>query len=86
VRARLASWSPLVDYYDGYPALRCSTLMEWCVLDTHDTLTDMYKHLRSVDQIRAAIEATRLQVIAVGLGGNGVEARAIRPLDKRCAA
>ncbi len=86
VRARLARWSPLVDYYDAYPGLKRSILVEWCVLDTHDTLTDVYKHLRSVEEIRAAIEATGLRVVAAGLGGNGIEARGVRPLEDRCAA
>jgi SAM-dependent methyltransferase len=86
VRARLACWSPLVDYYDAYPALPRSILAEWAVLDTHDTLTDVYKHLRSVEQIRATLEAAGLCVLAASPGGNGVEARAIRPVEQRCAA
>lgn len=85
-RAWLARWSPLVDYFDAYPALPRPILEEWAVLDTHDTLTDVYKHLRSVEQIRSTLEAAGLRVVAAAPGGNGVEARAIRPVEQQCAA
>ena len=86
MRTRLAGWSPLVDYFDAYPCLPRPILAEWALLDTHDTLTDVYKHLRSVEQIRTALEVVGLEVISATPGGNGVEARAIRPTDERCAA
>ena len=85
-RVWLSRWSPLVDYFDAYPALPRRVLEEWAVLDTHDTLTDVYKHLRSVEQIRTTLESAGLRVLDVGRGGNGVEARAMRPAAERCAA
>ena len=54
------------------------TLEEWCVLDTHDTLSDMYKHLRTTNQISAALFAAGLQVVGMERAGNVVEARAVR--------
>ena len=55
-----------------------SKVSEWAVLDTHDTLTDQYKHLRKPDEIRAVLENLGLSDIEVERGGNGVEARARR--------
>jgi SAM-dependent methyltransferase len=79
-RTFLYRYSPLVDYYADYPQLPREILKQWCVLDTHDTITDVYKHLRSPEQIRNALESAGLEVVAVARGGNGVEARARRPL------
>jgi len=72
--------SPVVDYYEAYPELGTDLLSEWAVLDTHDTLTDRYKHLRGPDEIRGTLEGLGLSDIEVSIGGNGVEARARGPL------
>jgi hypothetical protein len=71
--------SPVIDYYDAYPELGPERLAEWARLDTHDALTDRYKHLRSADEIRAAMEAAGLSDIEVTEAGNGIEARGARP-------
>lgn len=84
-RRRLTRFSPLVDYFDAYPQLPRTILEQWAILDTHDTLTDRYKHLRSAEEIRATLEACGLEVEHCGLGGNGVEARAIRPSARKDA-
>ena len=76
LRKLLQRASPLVDYYDAYPQLGRELLSEWAVLDTHDTLTDRYKHLRSPEEIRDALVALGLRDVVVSVGGNGVEARA----------
>jgi SAM-dependent methyltransferase len=86
LRGYLRRLSPLVDYYDDYPQLGRDRLAEWSVLDTHDTLTDRYKHLRSVEQIREALERAGCERIRVEPGGNGVEARARRPVPGPAAA
>ena len=71
--------SPVFDYYDSYPELG-ARLEEWAYLDTHDGLTDYYKHLRTAAQIRARLEELDLHEIHVAEAGNGIEARARRPL------
>ena len=81
LRKYLGRVSPLVDYYDAYPELGTQLLSEWAVLDTHDTLTDQYKHLRKPNEIRAVLEQLGLADIEVERGGNGVEARARRARD-----
>lgn len=72
--------SPLVDYFDAYAQLGEELLMKWSLLDTHDTLTDRYKHLRSVEEIRRSLSSCGLIELEVHPGGNGVEARARKPL------
>ncbi len=78
VRAVWRRVSPVFDYYDSYPELGRG-LAEWALLDTHDGLTDYYKHFRTPGEIAAALTAARLEVLHSRPGGNGVEARARRP-------
>ena len=76
LRRYLRRVSPVVDYYEAYPELGVDLLSEWALLDTHDTLTDRYKHLRAPDEIRDTLVALGLANVEVSIGGNGVEARA----------
>lgn len=68
--------SPIVDYQDAYPQLGGELLRIWATLDTHDTLTDYYKHLRSVDEIREHLLQCGMENIEAYYAGNGLEARA----------
>lgn len=86
LRPYLLRHSPLIDYYEAYPQLGVKLLGEWAVLDTHDTLTDYYKHLRSVEEIERALRECGLVDLEVYYGGNGVEARARAPLAQVAAA
>ena len=70
--------SPVVDYQSAYPELGDELLKVWAILDTHDTLTDRFKHLRSAEQIRSYLSKAGMMDIEIQLGGNGVEARARR--------
>ena len=76
LRRYLSRVSPVVDYYEAYPELGTELLSEWALLDTHDTLTDRYKHLRGPDEIRDTLVSLGLSDVEVNVGGNGVEARA----------
>ena len=75
VRRWLAKYSPLVDYYGVLP-IAPKLLAEWAILDTHDTLTDHYKHLRSEAQIEQSLRECGFSSVQVWRGGNGIEARA----------
>ncbi len=70
--------SPVVDYQSAYPELGSELLKVWAILDTHDTLTDRFKHLRSAEQIRSYLSNAGMTDIETQLGGNGIEARARR--------
>ena len=74
-------WSPIVDYQDAYPTLGSKLLLEWAILDTYDTLTDHYKHLRSANEIERYLKNNGMKGIEIWHGGNGVEARAAKSSD-----
>jgi SAM-dependent methyltransferase len=71
--------SPVVDYHYAYAQLGEQRLYEWAVLDTHDTLTDRYKHFRSADEIESALRSFGMTNIKTTYAGNGVEASAWKP-------
>ena len=77
-RRLFRSVSPVLDYYDRHPELGPVRLAEWARLDTHDALTDRYKHFRDAGQIRSALELAGMSAIEVAEAGNGIEARARR--------
>jgi len=76
LRSKFLNVSPLVDYHDAYPQLEPKMMREWSILDTHDTLTDVYKHLRSVEEIKTHLISCGMTDIVASYGGNGVEAKA----------
>ncbi len=66
--------SPLVVYYQGHPQFNDDLQREWSLLDTHDSLTDFYKRLRTNKQIASTFESLGIRNIHCVYGGNGVEA------------
>jgi 2-polyprenyl-3-methyl-5-hydroxy-6-metoxy-1,4-benzoquinol methylase len=79
-RQALLRVSPVLDYHDQYGELGTRLLYAWAVLDTHDSLTDRYKHKRTTDQIAQTLQNLGLVRIESRYGGNGVEARACAPV------
>jgi 2-polyprenyl-3-methyl-5-hydroxy-6-metoxy-1,4-benzoquinol methylase len=76
----LSRFSPLLTYFKAFPELNDQLQYEWAELDTHDSLTDWFKHLRTPRQIRRALEQLGATDIWVDTGGNGIEARCRRPV------
>lgn len=76
MRSNLGRVSPLVDYYGTYHTLDDKLLSEWAILDTHDMLTDHYKHFRSLEDIKEYLNSCGLVQIDVREGGNEIAARA----------
>ena len=76
----LSRVSPVLTYYHALPELDDRMQYEWAELDTHDSLTDWYKHVRTRRGIRNALIALGASDISVELGGNGIEARCRKPL------
>lgn len=68
--------SPIIDYHDAYPQLGVKLLKEWAILDTHDNLTDRYKHLISMSQFESLLAESGFIDIVIKIGGNGLEASA----------
>ena len=85
IRKYFIRLSPIVDYHDAYPQLGPKLLKIWAALDTHDTLTDYYKHLRSAEEISAHLQKCGMVDIETVYAGNGVEARAQKPVASNIA-
>ncbi len=73
-------FSPLRFYYPDLPLKDRAMHYEWSLLDTHDSTTDYFKHLRGPEAIRATLESLGAEQIKVEIGGNGVEAWCVKPL------
>lgn len=69
--------SPLLTYFHCYD-LTDEMHRQWALLDTHDALTDWYKHKRTKGQIQGTLQWLGGTDIACAYGGNGVEARCRR--------
>lgn len=63
-------------YYVQFPDLDPRIVRELNELDTHDTLTDFYKHRRTLAEIRDCLKSLNLKDVECWEEGNGVEARA----------
>jgi 2-polyprenyl-3-methyl-5-hydroxy-6-metoxy-1,4-benzoquinol methylase len=79
-RAVVGRISPVLTYHHLFPELDDELQREWALLDTHDYLTDWYKHFRSRSQIRRVLSDTGGTNIHANYGPYVVEARAQRPL------
>ena len=75
----LSRISPLLTYFQAHPQLDDALQYQWALVDTHDALTDYYKHFRNEVQIRDALSRLGAEGVWVTRGGNGVEARCRRP-------
>jgi len=71
--------SPVMTYMSHFPKISREEQYQFSKLDSYDSLTDYYKHLRTPSQIRKELESLGAKDIYVTKGGNGVEARAIKP-------
>jgi len=67
--------SPLIHFIYVFPDKDYNFHLEICKLDTYDSLTDYYKHLRTPAQIKNTLESLDAKNIWINEGGNGVEAR-----------
>lgn len=74
----LSRISPVQAYYHALPELSDEQQREWAMLDTHDTLTDWYKHFRTRKQLYDLLHKLGAAKIWCEKGGNGIEARAMR--------
>ena len=70
----LRRMSPVHFYYPDINLRDRQMYYEWALLDTHDALTDFYKHRRNPNQIRKLLEEIAATDIVVEIGGNGIEA------------
>jgi 2-polyprenyl-3-methyl-5-hydroxy-6-metoxy-1,4-benzoquinol methylase len=71
---------PIVYFENEVIGLNEELRDEWSVLDTFDSLTDWYKHRRSPREIELLLTRSGLVDIVCFKGGNGVVARARKPI------
>ena len=76
----LSRLNPIVNYYPHFGLRDRDMYYEWMLLDTHDAMTDVFKHRRTMKQIRNFLNTLNAENIEVTHGGNGVEASCQKPL------
>jgi len=79
VRSVVHRLLPVMSYYSMYPQLSERDQREWALLDTHDSLTDEFKHSRNKQKITEILSSLGARDICCEYGGIGVEARARKP-------
>jgi len=79
LQALLSRLSPVQAYYHSLPELNDELQREWAMLDTHDTLTDWYKHFRTRGQVERLLTRLGAHPVWCERGGNGIEARGMKP-------
>jgi hypothetical protein len=78
LRSLLSRVSPVVSYYGVLSGLSDSQQTEWAQLDTFDSLTDWFKHFRTIASIRGSLSRLGLVDIECYEEGGVVVARARR--------
>jgi hypothetical protein len=68
--------SPIVKHHDAFTILALELLYILVMLDTHDTLRDHYKYLRSAEEIESTFCKGGIMDIETVYSDNGVETRA----------
>lgn len=76
----LSRLNPIVNYYPHFGLRDRQMYYDWMLLDTHDAMTDVYKHRRTPDGLRKTLDALGATRIVVATGGNGVEAYCEKPV------
>ena len=71
----LSRISPVHSYYFAYPQLSHEDQYKWALLDTHDSLTDWYKHLRFKGQILKLLRSIGGKEIYCEYSSHGIDAR-----------
>lgn len=82
----LSRLNPVVNYYPHFGLKDRGMYYEWMLLDTHDAMTDVYKHRRTRGSIERFLLSIGAEEVVVSHGGNGVEASCRKPLAARGAA
>jgi hypothetical protein len=72
VQNQIPRFVPLDNYASSFG------LHQWAILDTQDTLTNHFKHLKSAEEIQDILHSCGMVDIQTIYAGNGVEARAIK--------
>lgn len=77
----LSKLSPLQTAYH-HPELNDELQYRWALLNTHDALTDWYKHSRTKGQLERTLVKLGAERVEAHPGGNGVVGRCRRPAER----
>jgi SAM-dependent methyltransferase len=75
----LSRLNPVVNYYPHFGLRDRDMYYEWMLLDTHDAMTDVYKHRRTARGLDRFLRSVGAEEVRVWHGGNGVEASCRKP-------
>ena len=76
----LSRVTPIVNYYPHFGLRDREMYYEWMLLDTHDAMTDVYKHRRTSTELRLFLDSLQAEGIRTVHAGNGVEVICRKPL------
>lgn len=79
LRSVICRISPILSYYQVFPELNDCLQHEWALLDTHDYLTDWYKHFRTPKRIKSTLAQLGIEDISCECVCGVVEVRGRRP-------
>lgn len=65
--------SPLIFYFNSLPLKSKSVFYEWSLLDTHDALTDYFRHYRSPKQIYKILDDLKCKSRKLTISSHGIE-------------
>jgi len=69
----LSRLTPIVNYYPHFGLRDREMYYEWMLLDTHDAMTDVYKHRRTSRALEKFLASIGARDVLVTYGGNGLE-------------
>ena len=76
----LSRLTPIVNYYPHFGLRDREMYYEWMLLDTHDAMTDVYKHRRTSGELRRLLSSLQAEEIRTAHAGNGVEVICRKPI------
>lgn len=84
-RSRLAQFllsrlTPIVNYWPHFGLRDRDMYYEWMLLDTHDAMTDVYKHRRTSGELRRLLHTLGAEDVRTRHAGNGVEVACRKPV------
>lgn len=81
-RILLNRLSPITSHHFDYPELDESQLLAWSRLDTHDNLTDWYKHHTTLGRTKNIISKLDGEIITLNLTQYNIEVLCRKPFSK----
>ena len=70
--------SPVIFHYEDLSLKDKEMYYEWSLLDTHDSTTDYFRHMKNSKQIKNILKSLGAKEIVINEAGNGIEASCIK--------